>query len=181
MSFDLVTALGTVAPTLAGMLGGPLAGTAVSALATAFGLSPGAGQDAITKVVQEGNMTPDIIAKVREQDQKHAETLKQLDIDLDRLNKAHEEALTKLVVDDRMSARDSNVKGGVQGKLFWLSVIILVLSLGTEMTVLFHGYPKEVPELVVGRVLGMVDSVALMVLAYWYGSSPSAAAAVGGK
>ena len=51
MNFNLKAALGSIAPTLATMLGGPLAGTAVTALEGALGLAPGAGTDEVTKVV----------------------------------------------------------------------------------------------------------------------------------
>ena len=62
MSFDLKTAIGSIAPTLATMLSGPLAGAAVSALVGAFGLGPSAGADDITKVMQGGTMTPETVA-----------------------------------------------------------------------------------------------------------------------
>ena len=93
----LATAIGSFAPTLATMLGGPLAGTAVTALESAFGLAPGAGADAITQVVQGGGMTPDIIAKVREADQKHAEVMGQQGIDLAKLNADHAEAFFRII------------------------------------------------------------------------------------
>jgi hypothetical protein len=105
MAFDLVKALATVAPTLSSMLLGPLAGTAVSALATAFGLAPDATPEAVTQVVQAG-MTPDAIAKVREQDQLHAEKLRQMDIDVLKLNADHEAAMFTAEVTDREGARN---------------------------------------------------------------------------
>ena len=64
MAFDLKSAITTIAPTLAGMLGGPLAGTAVVALEGALGLSQGAGTDAVTNVLQSGAVSPDQIAAV---------------------------------------------------------------------------------------------------------------------
>ena len=55
--------------------------------------------------------------------------------------------------------------------MFWLSLVLLVGTLGSEIWVLFRGYPKDIPDIIVGRVLGLLDSVAMMVLAFWYGSS----------
>jgi hypothetical protein len=40
---------------------------------------------------------------------------------------------------------------------------------------LFIGLPDGTPDIVAGRVLGLMDSVALMVLAYWYGTSSGSA------
>ena len=86
MAFDLKSAIASIAPTLGTMLLGPLGGTAITALESAFGLSPGAGQDGITQVMQTGAMTPDIIANVRAADQKHQEILAQQNIDLKKMN-----------------------------------------------------------------------------------------------
>lgn len=50
-------------------------------------------------------------------------------------------------------------------------MLLLVACLGTEIFVLFNGYPATIPEIIVGRVLGLLDSVALLVLSYWYGTT----------
>lgn len=60
----------------------------------------------------------------------------------------------------------------LQRPLFWLSVL-LVLCLGTEVALLALGLPVGNSELVVGRVLGMLDAVAMTVLADWFGTSSS--------
>lgn len=94
----------------------------------------------------------------------------------------HREAILKVLVDyetaaartaleDRESARSAAVKGGVAPQMFWLSVALLVGCLGAEVVVLFRGLPAGVSELVVGRVLGLLDAAALMVLTYHYGAS----------
>jgi hypothetical protein len=174
MSFNLATALAGIAPTLATMLGGPLAGTAVTALEGAFGLSPGAGADAITKVAQAG-MTPDTIAAVRKADQEHEEKMKSLDIDLVRLNADHEKALLEVAAANQDSARKANVAGGIQYPLFFLSLLLLALGLGTEAYVLFNGVPDNVHDIVIGRILGLLDAVVMMVLGYWYGTTSGSA------
>ena len=38
---------------------------------------------------------------------------------------------------------------------------------------LFKGYPKETPDIVIGRILGLLDAAAMMVLNYWLGTSNS--------
>jgi len=171
MAFDLKSALASFAPTLATMLGGPLAGTAVNALVGAFGLAPGAGQKEITEVLQNGNMTPEVIAAVRAADQKHAEILAQQQIDVQKMNLDYEAAVIKADTDNVMNARTSNVQGGTQKYLFFLSLILLCVTLGSESYVLFHGVPETVHDIVVGRVLGLMDAVAMMVLSYWYGTT----------
>lgn len=56
-------------------------------------------------------------------------------------------------------------------QVFALSCFLLMVTLGAELLVLFKGYPQNVPEIVAGRILGLLDAIATMVLAYHYGSS----------
>lgn len=171
MSFDLKKAIASVAPTLATMLGGPLAGTAVTALESAFGLTPGAGQDGITQVIQGGGMTPEVIAQVRARDQEHAEKLKQADIDLAKLNADHEAAMAATDAADRDSARrrEIAVRGWTTPALAWL-VVGASVALGAAVVT---GYVTKDPAqaTLVGTVLGYVFSEAKQVLAYYFGSS----------
>lgn len=170
MQFNLRTALGSIAPTLATMLGGPLAGTAVSALVGAFGLAPGAGADEVTKVVQAG-LTPDAIASVRKADQEHAEKLEQMKVDVLKLNADHEAALATVDAGDRDSARrrEIAVRGWTTPALAWL---VVAASLGVTAAVI-SGYVTSDPKLsvLVGTVLGSLMSEAKQVLAYYFGSS----------
>jgi hypothetical protein len=170
MAFDIKTALTSIAPTLATMLGGPLAGTAVAALESALGLQPGSGPDAVTSAMSAG-MTPDAIASVRKADQEHAEKLRSMDIDVLRLNADHERAMAEVAAANQDSARKANVSGGVQMPLFFLSLFLLATGLGSEGYVLFNGVPDNVHDIVVGRVLGLMDAVVMMVLGYWYGTT----------
>lgn len=134
MSFDLRSVISSVAPTLATMLGGPLAGTAVTALEGAFGLGAGAGVDGITQVVQSGGMTPEIIAAVRTADQKHAEIIAQQGIDLQKLNFAHEEATAEQAVQDRESARlrEMSIRDNTPKVLTYLYTVALFAVIGVE-------------------------------------------------
>jgi hypothetical protein len=170
MAFDLKGALISFAPTLATMLAGPLAGTAVKALEDVLGLTPGAGLDGITKVVSTG-MTPESIVAVRQADQHHAEILAQQAIDVQRLNLDFEQAMAKIDADNVTGARRANIEGGTQIYLFALSLVLLTLGLGTEAWVLFAGVPEAVHDIVIGRVLGLLDAVVMMVIGYWFGTS----------
>ena len=170
MSFDLKTAIGSIAPTLATMLGGPLAGAAVSAIAGAFGINPQSSADEVTKEVQSG-MTPETIAAVRAADQKHAEILGQQGIDLVKLNADHEAAMAAIDASDRDSARkrETAIGGWTTPTLAWL-VVTASVALGTAVVM---GYVTKDPAqgTLVGTVLGYVFSEAKQVLAYYFGSS----------
>lgn len=80
-------------------------------------------------------------------------------------------AATQADVDDRKSAREASVTGSTAHRLFVLSCILVAVTLGCEIAVLFAGVPGGADPLIVGRVLGLMDAVALMVLNFNYGSS----------
>lgn len=153
----------TVAPTVATALVGPLGATAVKALGNVLGMSE-ATQDKIASAISTGQLTPEQISD-----------LKKLELQYQENEKERGFKYAELSFKDRDSARQANVSGGTQRPLFWLSLLLLTGTLGTEGVVLFHGYPTTVSEMVVGRVLGLMDAVALMVLTYWYGTSDSSA------
>lgn len=181
MNFDLKTALATVAPTLAGMLGGPMAMTAVSALESAMNLSPGSGADAITKVMQTGAVTPDVMAAIRAADQKHAEILKQQDIDLAKLNADHEAAMATIKTADVADARKAN---SGRDAVWWIAIAILTTFAGIMGAVLYGCWAllqggitiKDVSVVaavsgLVGSVVGYVAANAQTVVNFIYGGS----------
>lgn len=160
---DWITTLKSLAPTVASAFLGPLGGIAVSAVGNLLGVSD-ATQDKIAQAIQAGQMTPEQITQ-----------LKKLELEYQANEKERGFRYAELAFKDRDSARTANVQGGVQRYLFWLSLALLVATLGCEITVLFLGLPPGTPDIVAGRVLGLMDSVALMVLAYWYGTSSGSA------
>lgn len=152
--------LKSVAPTVASALLGPFAGVAVAGLGKILGIDS-ATQEAVTKVFQEGKLTPEQLSAIKELEMKY---------------KAEEEErgfrYAELAFKDRDSARKWNTEGGIQGRMFVLSCILLVLTIGCEMIVLFNGYPDDkIPEMVVGRILGLMDAVCMLVLSYHYGTT----------
>jgi hypothetical protein len=170
MNFNFKTAIGSIAPMLATMLGGPLAGTAVTALEGALGLTPGAGPDGVTAAVAAG-MTPDQISAVRKADQEHAERLKQMDIDVVKMNDDFAASMVNADNADRASARDREIKvgGWTVPSMAWL---VLLGSLGLTAAVVTGNVTKD-PALatIVGTALGSMWSEAKQVLAYYFGSS----------
>jgi len=156
---DWKETIGKLAPTVASALLGPLGGVAVSAIGSAIGLDS-ASQDTIKKAIEGAQLTPEQISKIQA-----------LELQYQNDEKERGFRYSELAFKDRDSARQANVSGGTQKMLFALSLVLLIISIGSEVWVLFHGYPKEVPEIVVGRVLGLLDAVAMMVLTYWYGTT----------
>lgn len=159
---DWLGTLKTVAPTVASALGGPLAGAAVTALANVIGGEPTA--KAVQSAIEDGKLTAEQVAEI-----------KKLEIQYQAQEKEMGFKFAELAFQDRDSARKANVAGGTQKYLFWLSILLLVVCIGSEVYVLFNGLPQGASELVIGRVLGLLDSAAMLVLSYWYGTSAGSA------
>ncbi len=156
---DWTDVIKQIAPTVATALVGPLGGAAVAALGSIFGISEPT-QDKIANAISTAQLTPDQIV-----------SLKKLDLEYQQNEKELGFKYEELAFKDRDSARQMNVQGGTTKMLFWLSVLLLTITLGTEIVVLFKGLSVGIPDIVVGRVLGLMDAVATMVLVFWYGSS----------
>ena len=155
--------LGTICPTVASAFFGPLGGAAIAAVGDLLGVS-NATKDKISEIIQNGQMTPEQIGKLRE-----------LELEYQNNEKERGFRYAELSFKDRDSARQANVQGGTQKMLFWMSITLLIACLGCEIIVLFRGYPPEIPEIIVGRVLGLMDAVAMLVLSYWYGTTNGSA------
>jgi hypothetical protein len=165
----LATAIGGIAPTIATMLGGPLAGTAVKALAGALGLADNATPEDITKAV--GSLSPDQIAMIRKADQEHAEKMEQLGIDLKKLNADHEEAMLNAENADRASARQREV--AVKDNTPKILAALVMIAATLVGVLVLTGQVTKDPSLAVqvGIVVGYVFSEAKAVLSYYFGSS----------
>jgi hypothetical protein len=150
-----------LAPTVASALGGPLAGTAVAALTSIMG---GGSAEDIRKVMESGQMTAEQITKIRE-----------LEMQFQDNERERGFRYAELEFKDRDSARKANVDSGMQKHIFWLGIIILATCLGTEIWVLVNGIPEATADVVAGRVLGLLDALAIGVFTYWYGTSSSSA------
>ena len=153
--------LKTVAPVLGTALGGPLGGAAASFIAGKLGLESKT-IEAVTDVLNAGKLSPDQVVAMR-----------QAEIDFKKWDGDNDIKLEQISAGDRDSARKASVAGGTQLMLFWLSLMLLGVCLGSEVWILFNGYPEALPEMVVGRVLGLLDAVTIMVLTYWYGTTNS--------
>ena len=155
--------LKSLAPTVASAVLGPLGGVAVAAIGNILGVSD-ATQDKIADAIKSGQLTPEQIGEI-----------KKLELQYQENERERGFKYSELAFKDRDSARKANVDGGTQKHLFYLSLMLLAGTLGTEGYVLFNGLPPTVTDMVAGRVLGLMDAVALMVLTYWYGTSSGSA------
>jgi len=102
--------------------------------------------------------------KAQEFQATHQETMLRLTVEAERDRFA-------AMVADRQSARKASVEGGTAKPLLWLSILLLIITLGTEVSVLFVGYPVGLHDIIIGRILGLMDAVAMMVLSFWYGTT----------
>lgn len=151
-----LNALAQYAPTLATMIGGPLAGTAVSALESVLGLTPTG--DAGKALAACANATPDQILALKAEDNRHAEALQKAGIDLETLAQK-----------DRDSARlrESAVKDWIPGIL----AIGLTLGFFGLLAYLMGHEPPAGSHDILLTMLGALGSAWIGMTSYYFGSS----------
>jgi hypothetical protein len=166
MAFDWKAAVSTVAPTLGTMLGGPLAGTAISAILGVFGLDSGASEAQIAKAVQ--NATPEQLLALKAEDNRHAEAMEQLGL------KREEIAAT-----DRGSARERETKTGDVWTPRVLATVVIggfFACVGAVMFGAVEGIKDPLTAGMVGSLIGYASAKADQVVSYYFGSSASSKA-----
>jgi hypothetical protein len=164
MAFDWKSIVGTVAPTIATALGGPLAGLATKAIMGAVGLGDGATDAEIAKAVV--GASPEQLLALKRADLDFAVKMRELDVDLERIASS-----------DRDSARrrESVVKD-MAPKV--LAAVIVLGFLATVFMVLggqVEGLKDPLTATVVGTLIGYVSAKADQVVSYYFGSSASSA------
>jgi hypothetical protein len=153
-----MSTLKSLAPTVASAVLGPLGGVAVAALGNLMGVS-GATQDKIADVIKLGQLTPEQISDI-----------KKLEMEYQENERARGFKYSELEFQDTKSARDMQVatKSVTPSLLTWL---VVAITLSCEAMLLFNQVPPGADPLVIGRVLGTMDSALIMVLGFWFGSS----------
>lgn len=160
---DWLDTIKKLAPTVASAFLGPLGPVASIAVGALLGVDEPT-PEKISAAIKSGQLTPEVIGK-----------LKELELQYQNNEKERGFRYAELEFKDRDSARQASVAGGTLNKLFWLSLWLICTVLIAELCVLWLGIPHGVPEIIVGRVLGMLDSVAMQVMNFWYGTSSGSA------
>lgn len=156
MNDNIKRLIGTVAPTLATALGGPLAGVAVGALAKALGLADSS-EAAVEQAMK--NATPaDLLAL------KQAEHAFQLE--MKKLALRPEE----LEVQDRVSARAMHAVTK-DGLLPYLAFFVVGTFCAVTAAVLFGA--MKVEAVIGGTLIGYLSAKAEQVLSFYFGSTKS--------
>lgn len=156
--FDWKKLVGTVAPTLATALGGPLAGIAVKTIATQVLGKPEASEAEVEAALAGAD--PQTLLKLKEIDAEFKQAMLNAGVKFEEIAAA-----------DRASARNREIVTGDHWTPRLIAIGVLLLCIGLEGYVMVKGLPTGVSEVLVGRILGTLDSAALMVLAYYFGSS----------
>lgn len=155
MDFDWKSVVKAAAPTIASALGGPLAGMAVTAIGSALGLDKATEQTISARLA---GATPDDLLKVKQAEADFAAKMQQMQIDVFALE-----------VKDRESARSLTVGGARTPSVLSWMVIVGTFSLYGWLVI--HGNPADLDDVILGRLLGTLDTAFGVVLAYWLGTS----------
>jgi hypothetical protein len=160
-NIDWKKTLATVAPTVATALGGPLAGMAVTIAAQALGIKPD--EEALAEAVSSGN--PDVLLKLKEVDANLKIKLKELDIELNKVN-----------AEDRASARNREVivRDASPKILAYITTIGFFSVIGY---ILINGLGLVDPNMIglLGILIGNVSSKVEQIFNYYFGSSAGSA------
>jgi hypothetical protein len=156
----------TLAPTIATVIGGPLAGGAVVALESVFGITPK--PDASTDDRQASlaaaisGATPEQLAAMRKADQDYALAMAQAGF-------KNTETLASLKVQDTVSARDMQAanKSPVPA---WLTFVITCGFFGLLIG-LFCAPVPEASKALIYSATGTLGTVWLVVVHFWFGST----------
>lgn len=148
--------IGTVAPTVATALGGPLAGVATRVLAGVLLGNEDAPQKAVEDAVLKSS--PADLAKVRVAEMEFAAKMKELDVDLERLHQADRDSARK---------RDIALGGDLLVKLLAMAII------GGFFATIFYVLTGRalVDTAIAGALVGYVSAKAEQVVSYYFGSS----------
>jgi hypothetical protein len=158
------SAIETIAPWIAGTLGTPVAGVAVQALETAFGMQPGSAtpQNALAALA---GATPQQLQDLRTADQKHAEFMQQIGYQ-------HIEQLQAIAAADRDSARKMQV--AVHSR--WPGILSAVTTLAVIGAIAARMSGLALPQdTVTVQLIGSLTTGWGMCISYWFGTTRGSA------
>lgn len=157
MKFDWKAVVATVAPHLATALGGPLAGLATKTIVEAMGLPEGSTEAEVETAVK--NATPEQLLALKESNNRFKIKMQELAVNLEEIRYKNVQG-----------ARDMMLKSRAKTPAI-LSWVVVVATIGLEGGLLYFGMPVNVPEVVVGRILGTFDTALGIVLTFWLGAA----------
>ena len=146
--------VGTVAPALGSALGSPLGGAAISMIADKLGVPNN--QQAVEKAIRQA--TPDEMLKLKEADNEFEIKMKELDVDVFRLE-----------TEDKQNARAAFSKD-------WTTKLMGLLTLSGFMAYIFLVTlqpPEQNSEALINLVLGYLGGLASAVISFYFGASQS--------
>ena len=155
-SNDWKSIIGAVAPTIATILGGPVAGTAVGALSAALLGKPDGSQEEIAAVVQTA--TPEVLAKI-----------KQAEADLKTALANAGVRIEEIAAADRASARNREIQTK-DPTVKWLAVAYTLIY----FAVLWAVWQYEVPDSLhdtLTILIGVLTAAQASIMNYYFGSS----------
>lgn len=157
--FDWKKIVGTVAPTLATALGGPLAGIAVKTIATQMLGKPDATEEEVEAAVLGAD--PQTLIKLKEIEFEFKKAMVDAGIKLEEIAAA-----------DRNSAREREIKTGDSWTPRIIAGVVVTGWFLVQWYLLEHVIPSEMREVIM-RTLGTLDMALGMILGYYFGSSSS--------
>ena len=158
MAISLKKILAAVAPSLATALGGPLAGTAVAAIAKKVLGKDSATEDEVAAALATAD--PATLLKLREVDDQFKTDMAKAGIELD-----------KIEMEDRKDARAMQVasKDWMPNALASVLMIALCVLAGV---LLRYKVPVENKEIII-NLMGVLEGAAVTVFSFYFGSSRS--------
>jgi hypothetical protein len=153
--------IGTVAPTIATAFGGPLAGMATSAVSKALLGKPDGTETEIADTIAKST-DPDILLKIKQAEQEFAAKMKQLDIDV-----------YKLDADDRANARAREIalKDWMPKVLALLYTVGYFIILG----LMWKFPPPADSKDLINTLFGIISAAQMAIITYYFGSSAGSA------
>lgn len=153
---DWISTLKTLAPTVASALGGPLAGAAVTALGSVFGVSD-ATQDKIADVIRNGQMTGEQVAQIRA-----------LELQFQNDEKERGFRYSELEFQDTKSARDMQTQTKSRVPAI-LATVITTGFFGILIFLIMNTEYKPTEPLLI--LLGSLSTGWTVVVGFYFGSS----------
>lgn len=167
---DALTVVKKLAPTIASVIGGPLAGGAVTALESVFGMTvpPNTSiddrQNAVAAAITSA--TPEQLAAMRKADQDYAARMAEAGF-------KNVETLAALSVQDRESARQMQISTKSVTAPF-LALFVTLGFFGVLALMMFYPLPQATHDALM-LMLGSLGTAWTGVIAYYFGSSAGSA------